>query len=596
MVATLQRGQAFHSGTLVYVPGTIDLSGLGPTELRVLRALGPAVDATDSLFYLQRGGQRGLDAYNVLRAVARGTKDPGVTEYYFEVSHNGGVYDIRANGERLAVPFDGAAWRKEAKGAVKRGEVDAAYRYFTRAPKFAPRGGNVFVNATDMPDEKFKKWADGELDRVWKCMTEPERQAKSHPLLQLGTRAVVTGSKGRYIVEQTPWAQYEPTRPYVTIASDAFHKASKIAEHDFPWLARILRQTAIGMYSGNFNARDLLLPRNDSNLYVFGGLTEEYVGAKLGWEFSKRGGFDLVLSSMNPEVTALAGRAKKLVPKFIAKLPKELRNTSISDITIHGLNISFLAGDTQHDCYTPSARNWPNNESLKDAAPYIVFHTGDGAAITQYLEMPAAAALMPEGEVPTFEAVAAHKRELIILHEICHTVGDRLLYNQSLEEGKATAGAFFYLPMFASSENLGGKALKEFCNAMIPRVVRAVKSGYDTKTGSIQEHHAVGENVLLQMCIDSGAVEVGGGKLEALHPREIFKVAGEYFVKGAELEHHGTPQQIERFLKPYRRASPDVVGLIETMQKARVPSNVFVDRGFSEDLRRAVDRRLRVLA
>ena len=52
---------------------------------------------------------------------------------------------------------------------------------------------------------------------------------------------------------------------------------------------------------------------------------------------------------------------------------------------------------------------------------------------------------------------------------------------------------------------------------------------------------------------------------------------------------------LERFLKPYRRASPEVTGLIETMQKAKVPSNVFVDRGFSEDFGRAVNRRLRAV-
>ncbi len=590
MVITAKEGQLVDGGTLVYVPVQFDASVLTVTEARVLRLLMPAARAINVLMYTQKGGPTNARLYETTSRIAETTDSQPVWDYGVHVAHYGGPWD--KVGNRVKPPFSRTAWLEEASRChIDRREAEELYSFMVKGGK-APPGTNVVLNETDMTNGLFAKWARERYNRVWDGLSQPEKLARTDPFLRLDTRVVVNGRDGRYKIKQTPWEKYEPARQHVKTAAEAFLKAAEDCSREFPGLSAILKATATGMHSGNFDARDVLLPRNDSRLYVLGGLTEEYIGAQFGWEFVKKGAFDLIMGLQNKEGTKKAKKARDLVPKFIATLPKDLQNDSIVDTVIHALDIAFLAGDCAHEGYTVSARNWPNSEHLKDAAPYIVYHGADARAVVRYLELPTVRALWGEDEAPDDATVFQARGDFMMLHELNHRVGKRIAYDAALEEGRASAGALKFFPVYAKHVGYDNRALERFCKVVVPRMFRAINTGSDLKSGAVTEHHAIGEHGIIRRALGNGGIEIRRGKIEEIKPRLVVEAGTDYFMEALRLERFGTPDEIKAFIKPDERLSPEARSVLGTLKRVKLPKGIYRDRGTVNAFEARLDARL----
>ncbi len=582
----LQTGQRV-VGKFVYIhtPFNPQTYGLTRTETQTLLAQVPALRATDDLYFLQKGGERNRRMQRLLERVARQVDSQAFHEYQTLVSFYGAPFD--ESGRKVKPTFSREEWIEIQRRAGVQ-EKDLPYDQLI-SDEEAARGANVFVNETDMDDKQFNEWASKLFEHAHGKMSEVERSARVNPLLDIGTRVVVRGSKGNYgIARNTNWSKY----PYADKIAESLWEAGKVCEKELPRYSFILKATGRGVLTGNFDARDMSLTFYDSRLYTFGGVTEEYVGSSLGWNFVKKGAHDLIVGVKNPALTEKIKATRSKVPDLVRTLPEDLRNSTIADVNMDAIDIAFASGLTQHMGYTIAARNWPNDPLLNALYPYIVLHTSEAKIRIKYIVRPTAEALLPEGEkLPDDERFSALSEDFTIGHEFDHSVGKRKIYDQALEEGKATAGSVWHRTQLGYTQ----AETEEFCKAIAPNIVRTIRMGSDLETGAINEAHAIGENVLFEKCLAAGAIEVVGGRLE-VRPVKMVGVAGEYFVEAVRLEAGTSQEAIDAYLAPYRKLSNATSGLIRRLDDLGLPKTVIVDRGTVEEFEARLREHLKTLA
>src|SRR3989338_1248333 len=180
-----QEGQLMW-GTHIYVPSAFNPQGYGlrPVEVRALLAQLPAVGAMTNLYFLQNGGMPNLRLWNVVNATA-GSGNEAVQDYRRRVSAYGGPFD--SVGKRFEPGFSKDVWNAAQVEGQK--EIVSIVNYDTLiGDDEAPTGADVFVNETRLTKEQVAKWGQQELDAVNKGLSQAEKWAMKHPLLNTSTK------------------------------------------------------------------------------------------------------------------------------------------------------------------------------------------------------------------------------------------------------------------------------------------------------------------------------------------------------------------------------------------------------------------------
>jgi len=581
---------ALINGTHVYVrsvfnPTEYDLTKI---ETKVLLAQIPTLRAIDELYLLQKGGRNNVEMWRGIERVAASSKNPRIEEFRMMYQIYGCPYD--SSGNKLKTPFTLEEWKATMK-SLPSSDVLIGYGEFFTNPdeqKYAKRGYNVFLNETDMPEKEFVEWVNQYFQDENEGLHEVQKSARITPLLRLDTQVVVRGKNGDYKIEQTTWTESHPD--IVQKAAESLWDAGKACASEFPVYSALLKATGRGMLTNNFDLRDVLLPQNDSRLYTFGGITEEYIGSQLGWSFVKKGAYDLVIGVKNPELSRVINETKSKVPGMLKKLPLNLRNESIADVNMQAINTVFLAGDSYHFGFTLAARNWPNDQILNALYPCVIMHAKECNTRVKYLIKPVAEALLPPDKIPPDELLSKSVNYGTILHEFSHSIGKRTIYDAPLEEGKATAGALWNYPLFTEDQ----KSLEGFYWTVPVNLVRTIRGGSDHETWEVNEAHAIGENALLEELFASGAVKISDGFFE-VDPQGMIKTAEQYFINAVQLEYGGDQGAVDEYLKPYRMAGQQVRELIQRLNELKLPRSTYVDRGTIDELETRLNTHLKSL-
>ena len=579
-------------GTHVYVPSFFNPGEYTLTELetKVLLAQIPALRAIEELYLLQKGGRINAKMCQVIETVGKSSDNPRIKEFWYMNQIHGCLYDI--SGNKLKPPFTESEWKEAIKSlpADTQAEYSKYGAYFTN-PELDPhdkKGRNVFINKTDKSDEEFEKWFSEQFDIFYQSLSDVEKSARLEIILRPETKFVMKRKGDTYHWMQKPWTKMYPELTKKT--AESFWQAGMLCVKEHPKYSGLLRATGRGMLTNNFESRDILLSMNDSGLYTFGGLAEEYIGSGLGWSFVKKTAYDLVLGVQNPKFTEQISKTKSKVPLFIEKLPKDLRNDSISDVNMQAITTVMLVGDSKHWGATMAARNWPNDKLLNDLFPVVFMHAKESNERAKYLIKPIAEILLPPDKVMDEKTFSEHTNMETILHEYGHSVGKQKIYDTALEEGKATACAIWNYHLI----NENPKAVEQYCWTVPVSLTRRIRSGIDVKTRKIADAHSIGENSILNQMYASGAVKISNEIFE-VNPQLVIKTAGEYVVHAVELAFNGRQEAITEYLTPHTVASEETFQMIEKLNKLKLPRSIFFDRGTIDELEASLNEYLKTL-
>jgi hypothetical protein len=579
-------------GTHVYVPSFFNPSDYKLTELetKVLLAQIPALRSIEELYLFQKGGRRNVEMCQAIEEVGKVSNNPRIKEFWYMNQIYGCVYDI--SGNKLKPPFTEKEWEE----AIKLLPIDQQdkYRgyeaYFTN-PELDPhdkKGRNVFVNITDKSDEEFKQWMGQQFDIFYQSLSDVEKSARLEIILRPETKFVMKRKGDAYHWMQKPWTKIYPE--LTKKAAESFWQAGILCAKQYPKYSGILKATGRGMLTNNFDLRDVLLSMNDSGLYTFGGLTEEYIGSGLGWSFVKKQAYDLVLGVRDQKLTEQISKTKSKVPIFIEQLPKDLRNDSISEVNMQAIVSAMLVGDSKHWGATMAARNWPNDRLLNDLFPVVFMHVKESNERAKYLIKPTAEILLPPDKVPDEKTLSEHVNMETILHEYGHSVGKQKIYDAALEEGKATACAIWNYRLV----NENPKVVEQYSWTIPVSLIRRIRTGLDIKTKKITDAHAIGENSILDEMFASGAVKIFDEIFE-VDPELVIKTASEYVVHAVELEVNGKQEAITEYLAPHTKANEGTFQMIEKLNKLKIPKSIFFDRGTIDELEARFNDYLKIL-
>jgi len=584
------------NGTHAYCTAFFEPSkyNLTQTEIKTMLAQIPALRAIDNLYILQKSGVNGLKIWkgvnSILRVYGYDTGGQGGvihTNYSTELLNYRNAFSIYgapwdSKGNKIKLEFTEEDWKRFSDEISKHGNVQVDLKeifQLIKNPGKPKKAYEVFINDTGLSDEEFEEKMSKLFEEEIKRLTDLEKSARQNPFLRIDSRIIVKGKEIPMLIE-TPYYEVPEWAPYVKEAAEALWKASRIIKSEYPIYSLILSSTAESMITGNTDLRDALIAQNDSRLFTLAGVCEDYIGMMQGWTFVKKGAYEMFLGVKDPETTQLIQKAKDKLPEMLKEIPTDLRNDSIPNININAYVHAWIAGEANHMGAQILAVNWPNKNTINNVFPTIILNVNEHTLKAKHVFLPMVREGLIEDQFEkniSYETLPKAWLTQTIIHEISHSIGRAKVRDNRAEEGKAIAGSLFNMKHVAEKEVMNN-AIYSFPVELI----RAIRRRVD-KNGKVNGSHEIASNAILEYCYASGALDVENSKFVIKSPNELVNAVGNFYIDVLNLAQE-SQSEIDKFFDKYSSISEKTKGVIQTLNNANIPLDIFIDRGSLDEL------------
>ncbi len=355
-------------------------------------------------------------------------------------------------------------------------------------------------------------------------------------------------------------------------------EAAKLVEDET--FALYLRETARGLLTGEYRARDLLLLDVDNKLCVTLGPIETYID-KIG---GVKAAFEAIVSLRDEEGTRRLSTFRELTPDLIAGLPcdEKYKNTkSPEKAPLDLVNIVYLSGHAAEGTKA-IAHALPNDELVTNARGYkktIFMNFVDAKA--RSILMPIAGVVLGEeavrqyGEDTLCDAFLWH----VISHESSHPLGRtregldssvrghlRDQYS-AIEECKADTLGLYNLDLLAERRVIGGDVRDAAYASYTAGIFRSIRLG-------TQSAHAKANLMFLNYQIEHGGITINDEGLyvpDASKFREsVTSLANELLT----IEGEGDYQRAKNFSTTYGKVTDQTQSTLKRIESAGIPTDI----------------------